>query len=509
MAVDPRADLCMNSQLVVDIIEHHLGLFGIAAECLTGPESTVKLLSMPDADAVDKVRRWMATGSVVVALKPSQEFLAKWHIERLGSLAGPRRLKYTPDPVLAWSDLKTLHEADIFRHVNGHAIVVDDEGSTIWLWLPLQSGGLLVVGTELAGDLIRYRQGDPAQVSARQTEPVWGMPGERPNYLFEAQLEGVDLRARPADAWCMALVDVLKSRAHVRGQTILPEGAPGAVVITGDDDQAALGAYAQQLSILDRMPITYFLHYKTNHRLDTLRSMLGKEWIELGLHPDALDAPADYERKLADQVAWFRNLTGRHPKVVRNHGFLNEGYWGHVPSWLQHHIYGSSNLPGFNGRVLNGSLLPARVAFDGVLTDHWSILTVIGDGLRFAGGCSDEEAAQTVFDVADRVRSSRMPGVIVLNLHPENISKTIAMHRAAIDIIRSGFHAWNLGQCLQWFVQRSRSRVSFIEHHPRSPLKRLGDWFQIQTSHLLSDYSLHCTGNKVVFHTTPDLFSQL
>src|SRR5215831_14701143 len=240
----------MNTQLMIDIVEHHLGLFGIAAECLAGAEATVKLLATPDANVVDKVRTWLAEGLVVVALKPSREFLANWHVDRLCSMPGPRRLKYTPGVVGAWRELKTLHETDIFRHVNGHAIVADEVGSTTWLWLPQQPGGLLVVGTDLASDLIRYRQGDPAQIFSRPTEPVWGMPGERPNYLFEAQLEGEHPDARPVDAWCTALADVLKTHAHVRCHTILPEGAPGAVVITGDDDQAALDAYAQQLSIL-------------------------------------------------------------------------------------------------------------------------------------------------------------------------------------------------------------------------------------------------------------------
>jgi hypothetical protein len=81
------------------------------------------------------------------------------------------------------------------------------------------------------------------------------------------------------------------------------------------------------------------------------------------------------------------------------------------------------------------------------------VLTAVGDGVRFAAGMTDGEAADRVWAVADQIRQSAIPGVMVLNLHPQNVSETRAMHFAAREVIRSGFVAWNLRQCLEWFEQ--------------------------------------------------------
>lgn len=85
---------------------------------------------------------------------------------------------------------------------------------------------------------------------------------------------------------------------------------------------------------------------------------------------------------------------------------------------------------------------------------YWSVLTAIGDGGRFISGMSDQDAADCVWALAERIRQSKLPGVMVLNLHPQNVAETRAMHLDAMDIIRSGFVAWNLRQCLEWFASR-------------------------------------------------------
>jgi hypothetical protein len=182
--------------------------------------------------------------------------------------------------------------------------------------------------------------------------------------------------------------------------------------------------------------------------------MFGGRRVDLGLHPDALDAPDQYAERLEEQLNWYRTLTGRPALSVRNHGFLNDGYWGHLPSWLRSGIRISSNLPGLDGRVLNGSLLPARLVFNEVLTPHWSVLTAIGDGVRYALGMNENDAGDCVWRTADSIRTSGMPGVMVLNLHPQNVSDTRAMHAAAIEVIRGGFLAWTMQDCLDWFESR-------------------------------------------------------
>ena len=85
-------------------------------------------------------------------------------------------------------------------------------------------------------------------------------------------------------------------------------------------------------------------------------------------------------------MQWFYKLIGRRAKYVRNHGFLNDGYWRHAVAWCKEGIVGSSNLPGLDGRILNGSLLPSRLVLNGKVTSHWSILTAFGDGAFFIHG---------------------------------------------------------------------------------------------------------------------------
>src|SRR5262249_52961012 len=126
-------------------------------------------------------------------------------------------------------------------------------------------------------------------------------------------------------------------------------------------------------------------------------------------------------------------------------------YWGHLPHWLASDVRLSANIPGMDGRVPNGSLLPARVAWDGRLTNHWSVLTAIGDGVVFALGKTAEQSAACVPDLADRIRTSGVPGLLVLNLHPDNIESTASMHQAAREVVDSGFLPWTIGDCLNFF----------------------------------------------------------
>ena len=135
---------------------------------------------------------------------------------------------------------------------------------------------------------------------------------------------------------------------------------------------------------------------------------------------------------------------------MRNHGFLNDGYWGHLPHWRAQGIQISSNIPGVDGRVVNGSLLPARMAWDGTLTEHWSVLTAIGDGVVFALRFTAEQSAACIHGMADKIRSSGVPGLIVLNLHPDNIESTLAMHHAAREVASNGFLPWSMRDCLEW-----------------------------------------------------------
>ena len=231
---------------------------------------------------------------------------------------------------------------------------------------------------------------------------------------------------------------------------LLPGGARGALVITGDDDQAFLDKYAEQRQILHGLPCTYFMHPLTKHTRRTVREMFDGR-VDLALHPDALDEPASYPQRLIEQANWFNAAFGRAARSVRNHGFLNDGYWGHLPAWQAAGIEFSSNVPGVDGTVLTGSLIPTRVLADQVLTSHWSVLTAFGDGMVFALGMTDADAGEHMRSVGRELLQSPIPGVLVVNLHPQNVAETRAMHEALCAMVEDGFVPWNMAECLRWF----------------------------------------------------------
>lgn len=435
-----------------DVVSHHLQLFGFAD--VNNASSGVSVLHRPTKLDIPVARAGSELGKVIVAVLPSVEFAREFGVTiKARTIRSPQVLHANPTLPGHGKRLRTLHSFMTFAALDGTPIV-SDKCDVVWLLKATEAGHILFIGTDLGGDLVRYRQGDQAAADRRPTDARWGFAGERPNYLFEPQLAGEDPYERPADWWCEILAEALQRLCGIERSPILPNNAPGAIVLTGDDDQAALSCYAQQREALGNLPVTYFLHPLTKHDTKSLDELKEGRRLELGLHPDALEEPQGYDRLFADQLAWFKRLTGADARNVRNHGFLNDGYWGHARSWITLGVTGSSNLPGLDGRALNGSLLPARLMLNGQLTDHWSILTAIGDGVVFIHGWDDEQSSKCVLDLADRIRSSGVPGVIVLNLHPENIGKTQGMHKAAREIVESGFVAWTLSECFEWFGSR-------------------------------------------------------
>ena len=427
-------------EIKATVLEHHLRLFGL---------QNLESVEIQVGGVWQDVDPKLKGGQVVVVLEPSPAFLEEGGISF--SKEPPGLL--TLEEETSWGPLRTLHETLTFDHSKALTIARTAAGAPTWIKFNVLGGTLFLIGSDVAGDLIRYRQGDPAAVR-KENEELWGFDSERPVYLFEGQLEGLHLHERPADVIAMSLMTAICSALGVSPTPLLPNGAPGAIVITGDDDQAYLEKYQEQLELLEGLPITYFLHPETRHTEETLGSMLASPNIDLGLHPDALESPKKYDSLFSEQSRWFERLVGAKSKSLRNHGFLNAGYWGHLRAWLKEGVDFSSNLPGLNGRVLNGSLLPARVAIHNNLTSHWSIVTAIGDGVVFALEMDQEESADVIKELARSVISSGIPGVIVVNLHPQNISETKSMHIAIKDVVAEGFLAWNMSQCFEWFNTR-------------------------------------------------------
>ena len=459
-----------------EFVAHHLRLFGLVGAG-TRPESAAPfVVDATRPEAAILARAVTARGGAVVALSPSESFAKSFGATIApGEESGPSILTLIEGGSAPFARLRTLYPTVTFSGANMEPVVRDQSGRSAWSWARSGSGGLLVVGTDLSADLLRYRQGDPRQAAIRPSEPVWGIPDERPIYLYEEQLAGEAANERHADWWCKALTDALVRYGGLKAAPLLPGDAPGAIVVTGDDDQAALSDYAAQRALLGDLPITYFLHPLTKHDRASLAKFSKGRRVEWALHPDALHAPQRYAALFDEQMRWFETLTGDGARSLRNHGFLNDGYWGHLPAWLAGGVIGSTNLPGLDGRVLNGSLLPARMLWDGRLTDHWSILTAIGDGVVFIQGKEGPAAGEVVRQFGRELRQSGVPGVIVVNLHPANVAQTTDMHVAAVDLVQAGFVAWTFSEMIDWFCGRDAPDAYRAGQGPTAPKGFGGD----------------------------------
>jgi hypothetical protein len=160
-------------QIGVAVLQHHLRLFG-----LQGSER-VQIQHGGNWRGADAQ---LKDGNVVVVLEPSPLFLKE----------GGIGFKKEPPGVLtfhketSWGSLRTLHETLTFDHGKAEGIARTEAGSLAWIKFRVLGGTLFVLGSDVAGDLIRYRQGDPEAVKEKnKAGALWGFDSERPVYLFE------------------------------------------------------------------------------------------------------------------------------------------------------------------------------------------------------------------------------------------------------------------------------------------------------------------------------------
>lgn len=437
-----------------EFVAHHLRVVGIDASAAHEERQGAVLV----ADGADEAG-WIAARAAAAAGRPAVVLraaaaianLAGGRAESLGRVDEALLLKGGQRDLRA----KSLHEVQALFADKAETVAATALGAPAWIWVSVGASGLLLLGTDLARDLTRLRQGDPVAAANRPAEAQWGIAGERPMYLFDAQLDPAVPHDRPADWWIWAAREALIGHGRVPARDVLPFGAKGMVIVTGDDDQAPLEDYQGQKEQLGLVPITYFLHPLTKHDAASMARQGQDATVEWELHPDALETPDEYGLRLDEQCAWFETLTGKPARLVRNHGYLNDGYWGHATPWLSHGIIGSSNLPGVDGRVLNGSLLPARLMLEGKVTRHWSQLTAFGDGAFFILEWNADTAMEALLSYGQAIVQSGVPGIIVLNLHPANQVKAAAMHEAAHRLVGElGFAAATFGAALDWFGAR-------------------------------------------------------
>jgi hypothetical protein len=173
--------------------------------------------------------------------------------------------------------------------------------------------------------------------------------------------------------------------------------------------------------------------------------------VELGLHPDALDHPDDYDQLCTEQALKIQQLAGRPMRLVRNHGFQNRGYHGYVDVWQSLGLKLDVNYPGADGTALTGSFLPMRVRkVDKTWSEHYTLLTPFTDGMLYTLKLSEQEAVRRIRAVVRQTEASH-PAALVFNLHPQNVADARKIHAAVLALARRrGWVALGLESYLDW-----------------------------------------------------------
>lgn len=297
--------------------------------------------------------------------------------------------------------------------------------------------------------IIKFRQGDPSKVIENIDKTKHGFDFERPFYLYDDLIDKKNPTKPNADILGFRLVNEMSKINDMPLVEVLPYGAKGLIILTGDDDQAYLEKYNEQLNLIKNFPITYFLHPLTRHTKETI-SALGNN-VDFGIHPDALDVPSKYDILTEEQLESMENLVGRKMNSLRNHGYLSDGYQGHLKTWEKLDLEIDVNIPGVDGTALNGSYLPMKVKReDGIWSEHYSLLTAFGDGMLFAQNLTESECIKKINNLATQIENS-LPGVLVFNFHPQNINLTTKMHKAVLKIAkRKSWIALTMSEYLDW-----------------------------------------------------------
>ena len=300
-------------------------------------------------------------------------------------------------------------------------------------WWTRGSQRTLVVGLDLVEELVRYTHGDPAKVETAKDKTLWGLGDhERAAYLFEDNIVRGFEMVPWADRLGFLIARALSQATQLPLLSPLPNGATGAVLLTGDDDQAELEKYATQLRLLDGFPITYLMLPHTRHTRASLAGMPAT--VEFGVHVDALEDQARYAEICVSQTEAVRDLVGAPVRTVRNHGHLNQGYWTQLEAWERSGLTLDFNIRGLDGTCPTGSYLPFRVRRpDRSWSGHWSLFSTFSDGMLFMQKWPESKQIQVIRALADSITAT-FPGIIVANFHPQNVDSIPEVHRAVKSI---------------------------------------------------------------------------
>ena len=365
------------------------------------------------------------------------------------------------------------------------------DGRMVVGWWQRGAQRCLLVGLDLVEELIRYTQGDPAKVHTARDKTLWGMGHERPAYLYEDHIVRGSEMTPWADRLGFLIAGAMSKATGVPLIAPLPRGASGAVLLTGDDDQAELEKYATQQRLLSGFPMTYMMLPHTKHSAATLAALPNS--VEYGVHVDALDEPDRYADTCAKQTEAVRTLLGKPLRTIRNHGHLNQGYWTQLDAWERNGLTLDFHIRGLDGTCPTGSYLPFRVRrADGSWSDHWSLFSTFSDSMLFLQKWPEAKQISVIKSLAGDI-ASRFPGVIVLNFHPQNVDHIPEVHRAVIAI----------GRQPRWVALGGETYAQWLAAVDRIRMSSHGDSVQLTAPTEISDVAVQWPGHPTTVTTAP------
>jgi hypothetical protein len=357
-------------------------------------------------------------------------------------------------------------------------------GRTVVGWWDHNGRRHLVIGLKIVEEIVRYTQGDPRKVVTAKDKTLWGFGHERPAYLFEDNIVPKHELVPWADRLGFLLTRLLSEASGLPLIEPLPGGAKGAVLLTGDDDQAFLEKYDEQLGLLGDFPMSYIMLPHTKHTAQTLAAMPSN--IEFGTHVDALPDPESYAAVCRDQTDAVRQLTGKPARTVRNHGHLNRGYWGHLGAWEECGLTLDLNIRGLDGTCSTGSYLPFRLLRqDGSWSSHNSLFSTFSDSMYYLQKWAPSKQIECVTGLADQISFSN-PGIIVINLHPQNVSDFHDLHRAVVK----------LGRQNGWVALGAESFVDWLAAMESVSLVDTGSGFELRSSGRVEGLAYYWPGRR-------------
>ena len=284
------------------------------------------------------VEQFLSQGGGVICFRPEKDTLRLASLEDCGQKPGPLQLRLTEPLALAGlgADLPIQGPATTYRSnqsapESGYLLVESDYGSPSPGLIERQvgKGRLVIFAYDLPECVMRLRQGEPERKGLIPD----GDSIPRPCHLYSGTSAGDAGWIPYADFHCMLLGDVVRRLLSVPVPSFwrLPADAPGALILSGDDDDATTEMREWEMRDVEAMGgkmSLYLLPGRSKCEPEDVERWR-RRGHEVSVHPDLVPERPDAERmlaKLRQDIAAFKKRWRGEARTVRMHCVAWPGY---------------------------------------------------------------------------------------------------------------------------------------------------------------------------------------